>query len=111
MQSVSRRDPQFNLRIPAALKARIEDAAKFNKRSATAEIIARIERTFWMDEDCYKDLPDPPDQDVIQEQEEELTPFAAIALDREMTRLQAQMELVKRLAEQVSARFKDKADD
>lgn len=43
---MSRTDPQFNLRIPAALKAQVEDAAKHNKRSATAEIIARLEESF-----------------------------------------------------------------
>jgi hypothetical protein len=43
---MSRADPQFNLRIPAELKTRIEDAAKHNKRSATAEIIARLEESF-----------------------------------------------------------------
>ncbi|SFC84748.1 Arc-like DNA binding domain-containing protein [Pseudomonas citronellolis] len=43
---MSRIDPQFNLRIPADLKSRVEEAAKLNKRSATAEIIARLEETF-----------------------------------------------------------------
>ena len=43
---MSRTDPQFNLRIPAALKAQVEEAAKHNKRSATAEIIARLEESF-----------------------------------------------------------------
>jgi hypothetical protein len=43
---MSRTDPQFNLRIPAALKAQVEEAAKHNKRSATAEIIARLQDSF-----------------------------------------------------------------
>ncbi|MBP3063655.1 Arc family DNA-binding protein [Ectopseudomonas chengduensis] len=43
---MSRTDPQFNLRIPAALKTKVEEAAKHNKRSATAEIIARLEESF-----------------------------------------------------------------
>lgn len=43
---MSRTDPQFNLRIPAELKGLVEDAAKKNKRSATAEIIARLEESF-----------------------------------------------------------------
>lgn len=46
---MSRTDPQFNLRIPVALKTKIEDSARQNKRSATAEIIARIEATFELD--------------------------------------------------------------
>lgn len=39
-------DPQFKLRIPAALKALLEEAARSNKRSATAEIIDRLEASF-----------------------------------------------------------------
>lgn len=46
---MSRTDPQFNLRIPAELKRRVEDAAQQNKRSATAEIIARLEESFSSD--------------------------------------------------------------
>ena len=40
---MSRTDPQFNLRLPEALKDRIVAAANENKRSATAEILARLE--------------------------------------------------------------------
>lgn len=43
---MSRTDPQFNLRIPADLKTQVEEAAKVNKRSATAEIIARLDESF-----------------------------------------------------------------
>lgn len=43
---MSRADPQFNLRIPADLKAQIEEAARLNKRSATAEIVARLQDSF-----------------------------------------------------------------
>lgn len=39
-------DLQVNFRMPAALKARLEDAAKENHRSLTAELIARLEETF-----------------------------------------------------------------
>ena len=42
-------DPQFKLRIPAELKARIDEAAKLSRRSATAEITARLEETFELD--------------------------------------------------------------
>lgn len=55
---MSRTDPQFNLRIPAELKAKVEEAAKLNKRSATAEIIARIEETFVRDDDAYYQAAD-----------------------------------------------------
>lgn len=43
---MSRKDPQFNLRIPELLRDKVMGAAKANKRSATAEIIARIEASF-----------------------------------------------------------------
>ena len=47
---MSRTDPQFNLRIPAELKEKVESAARHAKRSATAEIISRLEYTFREDE-------------------------------------------------------------
>ncbi|TRO14108.1 Arc family DNA-binding protein [Ectopseudomonas mendocina] len=43
---MSRKDPQFNLRIPELLRDKVMEAAKANKRSATAEIIARLEASF-----------------------------------------------------------------
>lgn len=43
---MSRSDPQFNLRIPEALRDLVMLAAKRNKRSATAEILDRLERSF-----------------------------------------------------------------
>lgn len=46
---MSRTDPQFNLRIPEELRDRVMAAAKANKRSATAEIIARLEESFASD--------------------------------------------------------------
>lgn len=42
---MARSDPQFNLRMSSDLKARIEAEAAKNKRSATAEIIDRLERS------------------------------------------------------------------
>ncbi|MBK3797538.1 hypothetical protein CXF92_18540 [Pseudomonas sp. Choline-3u-10] len=46
---MSRTDPQFNLRIPAELRDKISRAAERNKRSATAEIISRLEQSFERD--------------------------------------------------------------
>lgn len=43
---MSRSDPQVNFRIPVELKARLEAAAEQNKRSITAELIARLAETF-----------------------------------------------------------------
>lgn len=43
---MSRTDPQFNLRMPEELREKVAEAAKANRRSATAEIIARLEASF-----------------------------------------------------------------
>lgn len=39
---MSRADPQMKIRLPEELKNRIEEAAKDNKRSMNAEIVARL---------------------------------------------------------------------
>lgn len=46
---MSRTDPQFNLRIPAELRDKVMAAAQEKRRSATAEIVARLERSFESD--------------------------------------------------------------
>lgn len=43
---MSREDPHFKLRIPAALKQRVETVAAESGRSMTAEINYRIEASF-----------------------------------------------------------------
>jgi hypothetical protein len=43
---MARDDPQINLRIPTALKDRLDDASAQNKRSLTAEVVARLEESF-----------------------------------------------------------------
>jgi hypothetical protein len=43
---MSRTDPQFNLRIPESLRDLVTAFAKRNKRSATAEILDRLEKSF-----------------------------------------------------------------
>ncbi|MFC4924554.1 Arc family DNA-binding protein [Delftia deserti] len=40
---MARTDPQLNFRIPAELKERLETAAAENKRTLTAELVARLE--------------------------------------------------------------------
>ncbi|MEE4463791.1 Arc family DNA-binding protein [Azotobacter chroococcum] len=47
---MSRTDPQFNLRIPQFLRDRVTAAAQANKRSATAEILARLEESFHLED-------------------------------------------------------------
>ncbi|PWB21312.1 Arc family DNA-binding protein [Comamonas sp. JNW] len=43
---MARTDPQLNFRIPAELKERLEAAAVGNKRTLTAELVARLENSF-----------------------------------------------------------------
>lgn len=43
---MAREDLHFRLRIPEALKEKVEEAAEENRRSMTAEIIARLEESF-----------------------------------------------------------------
>ncbi|WP_321894537.1 Arc family DNA-binding protein [Paraburkholderia heleia] len=43
---MARDDPQINLRIPAALKDRLDEASAQSKRSLTAEVVARLEESF-----------------------------------------------------------------
>jgi hypothetical protein len=43
---MSRIEPQVNFRIPSDLKARLEEVARKNKRSITAELVNRLESTF-----------------------------------------------------------------
>jgi Arc-like DNA binding dprotein len=45
-RGMARDDPYFRLRIPESLKAKVQEAADRNKRSMTAEIIARLEESF-----------------------------------------------------------------
>ena len=45
-EPVSRTDAQFKLRMPAALRAQVEQAAKEARRSLNAEIILRLEASF-----------------------------------------------------------------
>ena len=48
---MARNEPQVNLRIPEALKSELDAAAIKNKRSLTAEIVARLEASFDVDGD------------------------------------------------------------
>ncbi|HCG0293163.1 TPA: Arc family DNA-binding protein, partial [Pseudomonas aeruginosa] len=43
---MSRADPQFKLRMPPALRARVEQAAKASMRSLNAELVFRVEQSF-----------------------------------------------------------------
>ena len=43
---MSRADPQFKLRMPAALRAQVEQSAWAARRSLNAEIVIRLESSF-----------------------------------------------------------------
>ncbi|SFJ14821.1 Arc-like DNA binding domain-containing protein [Pseudomonas guineae] len=43
---MSRTDAQFKLRMPAALRAQVEQAAKQARRSLNVEIVLRLEASF-----------------------------------------------------------------
>lgn len=43
---MSRTDPQFKLRMPLALRARVDQAAKASMRSLNAELVFRVEQSF-----------------------------------------------------------------
>lgn len=47
---MARTDPQVNFRIPAELKDKLDNAAKENGRTLTAELILRLEMTFEQDD-------------------------------------------------------------
>lgn len=44
---MSREDPQLRIRLPVELKEKIEDAAKSNARSMNAEIVQRLDVSFF----------------------------------------------------------------
>jgi DUF1009 family protein len=70
-------DPQINLRIPHELKGRIQQAAKENHRTQTAEIIARLDESF---------LADAPSQEL---------PSAAKAKEQSAASRQGIVKLLK----------------
>lgn len=43
---MARNDPQVNFRIPAELKEKLEESARNNDRTITAELIKRLENSF-----------------------------------------------------------------
>lgn len=43
---MNRTDPQFKLRMPAALRAQVEQSAWAAERSLNAEIVIRLEASF-----------------------------------------------------------------
>ena len=54
---MSRDYPQFKLRLPPELRARINEAAAGNHRSVNAEIVARIQQSFGYGATATADTP------------------------------------------------------
>lgn len=84
---MSRDDPQFKLRLPADLKARIDQAAAENRRSINAELVARLEDSF---------IPrsmDDIERDSLSKLERELADLSieSFKLTHEMNSLQAML--------------------
>lgn len=71
----------FGLRLQPDMKARIDAAAAYNHRSINAEIVARLERTFWADKDCHQDQKPSPNSpaDVLINASDMLEELAAMA--------------------------------
>lgn len=57
-------DPQFKLRLPSDLKARLDESAASANRSLTAEIVHRLQRTF--DDDAASAPVPPLEPEVIE---------------------------------------------
>ena len=53
MESMKKKDIQFNLRIPEDLKLKIDEAAKINQRSINAETMSRLYDSFVMDNNIH----------------------------------------------------------
>lgn len=55
---MARDDVQVNFRMPEALKAALEEAARANKRSITAEVVYRLQASIDMDNHAPPPYPD-----------------------------------------------------
>lgn len=54
---MSKEELQVNFRMPASLKAELEQAAKKNRRSVTAEVVARLEASNAKETSMHELLP------------------------------------------------------
>jgi len=54
MLVVPRADPQINIRIPAALKAKLDEASAASSRTLTGEVVRRLEDSFKADDDAMQ---------------------------------------------------------
>lgn len=65
---MKRSDPQFKLRFPSEVKRLLDAASEKNHRSLTAEVVARLERTFQAEAAASSvDLSGIPAADLLAE--------------------------------------------
>jgi uncharacterized protein (DUF1778 family) len=64
---MARDEPQVNLRIPANLKDLLDEASAGNKRSLTAEVVARLEESFDLGKGANAPLIDDRTLDLFAE--------------------------------------------
>lgn len=74
----------FRLRLPEDLKAKIESAAAANNRSMNAEVLARLERSFGLDE-TFEELEHRLERLETQVEENDA------AIDKRLDRVEANM--------------------
>ncbi len=60
---MARTDPQINLRIPAALKKKIELTAVENSRSINSEVVQRLEQSF--EQKSFESLENVPTETLL----------------------------------------------
>ncbi|WP_426287524.1 Arc family DNA-binding protein [Luteibacter sp. E-22] len=68
---MKRTDPQFKIRLPDALKERLEALAAKEQRSVSAEIVARLQRTLEEDE-ARAGTPRPEDVAALLGDDDEM---------------------------------------
>lgn len=71
--AMSREDPQLRIRLPIELKEKVEDSAKNNNRSINAEIVQRLEGSFFSEPSADEIISAKDALQVVNRAKEELT--------------------------------------
>lgn len=89
---MSKDELQVNFRMPASLKGELEALAKQNRRSLTAEVVARLEKSVEDDEEkLYPGLSEPD-----EDQAEQVRPTTGVSKEKLMVSLDDNMPVTKR---------------
>lgn len=70
---MSREDPQLRIRLPIELKEKIEESSKLNNRSMNAEIVQRLEGSFFSEPTADEIISAKDALIVVNRAKEELT--------------------------------------